>query len=361
VRPAPILLAVVCGALAAGLACSKSSPSVERTVPSAAGDADNAASAAAPGPSAPPSASDSVAASDSVRPAAISPALASPGAGGSSTRLLEAGQPPRRKLRYRWRLDQNEQLAMDLRTSAATEIAGSKQPEIPLPPVHIVLDIDPRSLTPEGDLRYAWRVSAATVTSQAETPSPIADGMRAEVAAIDHLAGSGVVTSRGLCSTVSLETAPVLDGGATGQMVEQVRQTLRDVAVPLPEEEIGRGARWQKISQLDAKGSHLTQTDTFTLVDPVSGDTGAVDDVLAQTAPPQLLRTPGMSSGAEAHMESMLASGEAKTRFDLSRLVPQTQFTGTTTMIVSGPSGRDRTQRVTMVMRVGMDIQGRPR
>jgi len=250
---------------------------------------------------------------------------------------------------------------MDLRTSAATEIAGSKQPEITLPAVHIVLDIDPRSVTPDGDLHYAWRVREATVTSQLQTPSPIADGMRVEVGAIDHLAGSAVVTSRGLGSEVSVETAPSLEAGATGQMVEQVRQTLRDVAAPMPEEEIGRGARWQRISQLDAKGSHLTQTDTFTLVDPVTGDTGVVDDVLAQTAPPQLLRTPGMNPGAEARMESMLGSGDASTHFDLTRLVPLTRFSGTTTMIVSGQSNRDATGRVTMVMRVGLDLQGRPR
>ena len=57
-------------------------------------------------------------------------------------------------------------------------------------------------------------------------------------------------------------------------------------------------------------------------------------------------------------MESMLASGNSKTRFDLARLVPQTQFDGTTTMVVSGQSGRDSTRRITMVMRVGIDIAG---
>jgi hypothetical protein len=361
---------LVCGALAAALACSKASPSVEIPLPSEAGGVTSAAPGvpgSVPGSGAAPSPSDSpgIAASRETAPSppGFPPSSsASPGGvGGSSTRLLDAGQAPRRKLRYRWRLDQKEQLAVDLRTSAATEIAGSKQPEIPLPPVHIVLDIDPRSVTPEGDLRYAWRVSAATVTSQPQTPSPIDDGMRAEVSAVDHLAGSAVVTSRGLCTAVSVDTAPSLNTGATGQMVEQVRQTLRDVAAPFPEEDIGSGARWQKMSELDAKGSRLTQTDTFTLVDPVPGDSGTVDDVLAQTAPSQLLRTPGMNGAAEARMESMLASGDAKTRFDLSRLVPQTRFTGTTTMIVSGQSGQGGTQRVTMVMRIGLDIQGRPR
>ena len=53
-------------------------------------------------------------------------------------KLLDPGQPPRRKLRYAWRTGQRETLVMDLRTSASTEDGTSKQPEIELPPVHIV-------------------------------------------------------------------------------------------------------------------------------------------------------------------------------------------------------------------------------
>jgi hypothetical protein len=279
------------------------------------------------------------------------------------TKLLDAGQPPRRKLRYAWHLEQKERLVMDLRTSASTEIGGAKQPEIPLPPVHVTIDVDPRSVSPEGSLHYDWRVTGATVTADAKMLAQIAEGMRTEVSAIEHLAGSATVSSRGLCEEVTVDPASTVDAsaaGATGQMVEQVRQTLRDLAAPLPEEDVGRGARWQKISQLDAKGSRLTQTDTFTLVD-VQGDRGTIDDVLAQTAPPQPLHAPGLPQNAQARMESMLASGNAKTVFDLSRLVPRTKFDGTTTMVVSGQSPGDATKRVTMVMRVGIDLRGTPR
>jgi hypothetical protein len=349
-------------ALAVALGCSRDPPRVEIAPVPEAGGVASGAPAPSPGPAPAsfdaPAASASAGAAPSPAPSAASSETAA--VAGSSTTLLDAGESPRRKLRYHWRLDQREQLSMDLRTSAATEIAGSKQPEITLPPVHIVVDIDPRSVTPDGDLHYAWRVSAATVSSLSQTPPPIAEGMRLEVDAVDHLAGSAVVSSRGLCSEVAVESEPSVDAGATGEMVEQVRQTLRDVAAPMPEEAIGRGARWHKLSQLDARGSHLTQTDTFTLVDG-PGDTGTVDDVLAQAAPPQVLRTPTMNRGPERRMESMLGSGDAKTRFDLSRLVPQTQFSGAMTMVVSGPSNQDATQRVTMVMRVGLDIQGRPR
>jgi hypothetical protein len=391
-----LALSLACAALATGAACSRDSASLPgaAAVPA---ETDSGGITASIAPDARVPGSGPSASASTTAPAAGPPASATPGVSsdapvpGSSTRLLDAGEAPRRKLRYTWHLEQKEQLAMDLRTSATTEIAGAAQPEIPLPPVHIVIDIDPRSVTPDGDLHYAWHVSAATVTADPRSPSSIADGMRAEVAVIDHVAGSAVVTARGLCAQIGVEALAPLDGGATGQMVEQVRQTLRDVAAPMPEEEVGRGARWQKISQLDAKASHLTQTDTFTLTtltpsskladsglprlprSPGDDATGTVDDVLAQTAPPQLLPTPGTTSatkeGAEARMESMLASGNATIHFDLSRLVPETQFAGTTTMVVSGPSGVAAgapasprvTTRMTMMMRVGIDIKGRLR
>ena len=279
--------------------------------------------------------------------------------------LLDPGKPPRRKLRYDWRPTQGEALTMDLRTSASTDDGTSKQPEIALPPVHLVVAIDPREVSPAGDLTYAWHVTSTAVRTDSQTPSQVADGMRAEVAAIEHLSGTATVSSRGLSSRVSIDPLPSSDGGATGQMIEQVQQTLRDVAAPFPEEEVGRGARWEKISQLASRDARVSQTETFTLTD-LTRKGGALDDLLAQTAPPQPLLSPG-AGGSQARIESMLASGDGKAKFDLGRLVPQTTFEGTTTMVVSGrlhegdgPGNGpgDDSRRMTMTMRIAIVLGG---
>jgi hypothetical protein len=277
-------------------------------------------------------------------------------AAGATMKLLDAGQPPRRKLRYAWRLDQKEQLAMDLRTAASTEVGGATK-EVPLPSVHVTIATDPQSITPDGDLRYVWQVTSATVEAGGDTPSGVAEGMRAEVAEIARLSGSALVTCRGLAKEVTVDPRAAVESTGTGQMAEQVRQTLRDVAAPLPEEEVGIGARWRKLSQLSERDTRITQTESFRLVG-LQGDRGTLDDALAQTAPPQALRAPGMPPGAHARMESMLASGEAKVRFDLSRLVPQTTFDGTTTMVLSGQAAGDPARSMRMVMHVFIAIAG---
>jgi hypothetical protein len=272
-------------------------------------------------------------------------------------KLLDAGQPPRRRLRYAWHLDQKEQLAMDLRTAASTGGAGAKESEVSLPSVHVSIAIDPQSVTTDGDLHYAWRLTSATTDAREDTPSEVTEGMRAEVAAIARLSGGAIVTARGLAKEVSIDSDSLGGAAATGQMAEQIRQTLRDVAAPFPDEEVGVGARWRKLSQLDDRDARVTQTETFRLVD-LQGDRGTLDDALAQTAPPQALRAPVASPGSHARMESMLASGEAKVRFDASRLVPQTTFDGTTTMVLSGRSHGDPARSMRMVMRVFIAIAG---
>jgi hypothetical protein len=280
------------------------------------------------------------------------------GAEAARVRVIDPGKEPREKLRYAWRVGQRERLVMELRTAAATESAGAATPEIALPPVVIGVAIDPTSVSADGDLAYAWRVVSTQVDAAAGLASPMADGMRDEVAAVEHLAGTATVNALGLTTSFALNLASLPEAGAggSGQMIEQVRQTLRDLAPPFPDEPVGRGARWEKLSQLSSRDARLTQTDTFTLLESTKMG-GKIDDVLAQTAPSQPLPTPGMPN-AQARMDSMLASGDAKTTFERSRLVPQTSFEGTTTMVVSSNSPGDGPQRRTMILRVGITLTG---
>lgn len=249
---------------------------------------------------------------------------------------------------------------MDLRTVASTDVGDAHAADIALPPVRIVVAIDPSSVSPQGELRFGWHVVSTDVGADPRVPSQLAGGMRDEVAAIEHLAGTGVITALGLAESITIDPSTTPRGESNGQMIEQVRQTLRDVAVPFPETDVGLGARWQKVSELASKQARITQSDTFRLRTFV-GRTGAVDDALAQTAPPQALRAAGMPAGAQAHMESMLASGTAKMTFDETRLVAQTRIESTTTMIVTGRSEGDPERRMTMILRVEIVLTGSTR
>ena len=285
-------------------------------------------------------------------PAPSAPAL-SPEAS-SNVRLLDRGQEPLRPLRYAWRADQKELMDIELRTALTADAAGTNK-DFALPPVHVAVAIEPRSVSPEGDLRFAWHVESATVQTQdAAAADTMTQGWKAQLVPVEHLSGSAVVSPQGISKGVELDPGTAGDAGPDAQMVVTVLELLRsDAVAPLPGEPVGKGARWQKLTTLDTKNGHATQTDTYTLL-AAPGDTGTLDDVFAQTVSPQALPSPvGMSSVSPARVDSLLMSGTAKERFDLSRLVAQTTREGTTSMALSASGGH-----MNMVMRLGVTVRG---
>jgi hypothetical protein len=271
----------------------------------------------------------------------------------ASVRLLDHGSEPLRPLRYTWHPDRKELMTIDLRTTVSTEGVGAHQ-DIPLPPLHVVVAIDPQSVTAEGDLQFAWRVLHAGADLDAGgAPPQVAEGWRTQIAPVEHLSGTAVVGANGLSKGVSVAGAG--DAAPDAEMVVQVVQMLRDAAAPLPAEPVGVGARWQKVSTLDAKNGHATQTDTYTLA-ALHGDEGKLDDVLAQTASPQLLPPAGGAGTAPARVDSLLTSGTARLSFDLGTLVARSKLDGTTAMSVSSQS-----QAVKMVMHLGIVVGGERR
>jgi hypothetical protein len=244
-------------------------------------------------------------------------------------------------------------MAIELATTVSAE-GGGVHSNIPLAPLEIVVAVDPQSVSSAGDLRFAWHVVSAAVGVLDASSSPqIAEGWSAQLVPVEHLSGTASASSRGISRGITVDVGSAGDAGTDQEMVVQVLQMLRDAAAPLPEEPVGPGARWQKISTLDGKNGHATQNDTYTLVD-LQGDRGLLEDVLAQTASPQALPSPaGLPPSTPAQMDQLLTSGGAKVRFDLRRLVAQTTLDGTTSMAVSAPSNR-----MNMVMHLGITVRG---
>jgi hypothetical protein len=331
------------------LACSKDSakptPAPSSDIPDpflAPPPSAGTSSAAAPSTATSPSPSTSESTS--------SPALPVPE---STVKLLDPGREPRRELRYTWRPDRKEHMAIELATTISAD-GGGQRSVIPLAPLEIGIDVEPQSVSPAGDLRFAWHVvSAAVGALDASSPPEVAQGWSAQLVPVEHLSGTASVSSRGISRGISLDVGSAGDAGNDHEMVVQVLQMLRDAAAPLPDEPVGPGARWQKVSTLDARNGHATQNDTYTLVE-LQADQGSLADVLAQTASPQALPSPaGLPPSTPARMDQLLTSGNAKMRFDLTRLVAQTSLDGTTSMALSAPSSR-----MNMTMILGITVRG---
>jgi len=246
-------------------------------------------------------------------------------------------------------------MTVELRTTVSMVDADVHQ-DTQMPPLHVVIAIDPQSVMPSGDLRFAWHVLRASADQDAGGASAqVSEAWRLQIAPVEHLSGNAIVGPDGLSKGVTIDATN--HAPADAEMVAQVVQMLRDYVAPLPTEPVGTGARWQRVTTLRAKNGNATQTDTYTLAE-LHGDKGKLDDVVAQTSSPQLLPPTGGpdSVAPPQRVDSLLTSGTTTLAFDLGRIVAQARFDGTTAMSLSSES-----RALSMVMHIGILVSGEAR
>jgi hypothetical protein len=178
--------------------------------------------------------------------------------------------------------------------------------------------------------------------------------LQPELEPFKGLSGSAEITARGVTKHASFKIPEGAQKGSPEgvQVLEQMRQTVREMAVVLPEEEVGKGAQWDKTSRTEANEVKVTQKEHYTLTD-LQGDTGTLDIVLSQTAPPQPMKGPG---GSTVQLEQLSSSGKGTSSFDLAHIVPTSRLDATTGMALAGPP-QDTRQRVKMVMKFGVKVE----
>jgi hypothetical protein len=139
-------------------------------------------------------------------------------------------------------------------------------------------------------------------------------------------------------------------------MVEQIRQTTRDLATPLPDEEVGKGAKWEKTTKVENGGQKAAQKETYTLVD-LTGDTGKIEVVVVQNAPGGAVQAPGIPAGAGIRIENMVSNGKGTSGFDLNRITPTSALDAVTTMLLIADRN-GQTERAKMTMKVTLRLSG---
>jgi hypothetical protein len=106
-----------------------------------------------------------------------------------------------------------------------------------------------------------------------------------------------------------------------GQQVEQMVNDIRQLAVPLPEEPVGKGAKWEVRMPVNMWSLNSSQVVTYS-IEELKGDAGKFAVALELTAPSQKIDSPNMTAGTEMYLESLKSSGSGTVEFNLTRLVP---------------------------------------
>lgn len=271
--------------------------------------------------------------------------------GGAKTtvKLLDPGAQPRTALRYKFQANRTEKMVMEMSMAMAMEIGDQKQPETQVPTTRMTMTIDSKEVSPEGDLHYEFELVQVEVLPKPGTNPAMVNAMKQQMRSMQGLSGSVTITSRGFIRDVEIKPPPGIDPQIR-QSMDQVKQSMSQMSAPLPEEPVGKGARWQVTMPVETPAMKLTQIATYTLSE-IQGDKVKFDITIKQSAPPQEIHTPGAAPGVKVLLESLKSSGKGTVEQQMTSLVPTSNINITSTTVVLGNNLKIKT-----TVRIGMKI-----
>ncbi len=237
-------------------------------------------------------------------------------------KLLEAGAEPRQALRYVFSKEPASML-MSMDMGMAIGLGEMKQPPMQLPTMKMVMAIRPEEVRADGAVRYAFRLERTDVVAGDQSNPAMQENLRAELKKTEGLSGWALVDARGFTRDADAVVPP----GASPQvkdMVDKLRQQMRQMSAPFPEEPVGLGARWEVHMAVATDMFRIEQVATYRLVKR-EGNALEMEVEVRQSAPAQEVKVPNLP-GAKGKLLEMRSTGGGRMRVDLGRLVPESSM-----------------------------------
>lgn len=269
----------------------------------------------------------------------------------SPVKLDDAGADPKQVLRLHPTAGDKQTVIMTMKVKmelptppAAAGAAAPATPAAPnIPPITIPMDVSVQSVTPSGDINYTAVFGEAGIVEDTNTPPQVAQVLKAMVSKIKGTTAAGTVSSRGISKKTEMKVPPDADPQLR-QMMEGIKENLDDLEIPLPEEAVGTGAKWELKKPVKAEGMTIEQAGDYQL------DSATGDHVTAKF-------TATAKSPATARVQ-INGNGSGTITSDLSKLVPtQSTFDSHTEVSVGGGAANAQNQASTMKMDVNISLE----
>ena len=232
--------------------------------------------------------------------------------------LLDDGREPRRALRYPSDPPPPQKMSLSLRVAMKMKVPGSPIPPVTMPGLRLLVDLTGRDR--DDEVRYDFTVTDADLTdAEAAHPSLVA-AMRKGLSSLVGATGSLSVDPRGIQRELSIGLPSGL-GQELTQFMNSAKLAIGQMAVPLPEEPIGVGAKWQVEETIGQDGIQVRQKTYYELL-AIDGPRVQIRSQVVQSAEQQRASLPGLPSGVTAKVVSLRGAGAGETEVDLRRLVP---------------------------------------
>jgi hypothetical protein len=249
----------------------------------------------------------------------FAPAPSTNVASGCEIKVLESGAEPRKALRIHPKAGDKQSVLVTVKVAVENKLGEAETPGIKLPAMKLPMDVTVKNVSAEGDIAYELVMGEAGVVDEPGLMPQVVDAIKAAFGGLKGLSGSGTVSSRGVSQGTQFKTPAGADA-QTVQIMDQLKDSFSNFAMPLPEEPLGAGAKWQVKMPLKSQGINLTQTTTYQLVS-LEGDRLAAKTTLTQNASSQKIQSPSMP-GLKVDLSKMVGNGTGEFKLDLAQLLP---------------------------------------
>ena len=256
----------------------------------------------------------------SKKPTSSAPAKSTEGAtvGGSQVKLLSAGAEPRKALRLHPKPGDKQTLTMTIKVGVAMKMGATENPPASMPPITMTLETTVKDVA--GDITYDMVLKNAAVRDDPSAQPQMAAAMKAVVGNMKEISATVTISDRGVKKDTQMNVPAGTDPQAA-QVIDQVKQSFASISSPLPEEEIGPGARWEARTPLKSEGMNIDQTATYELVS-LEGDVMTARSTVTQRAANQKIQSPAMP-GMKIDLIQMTGQGSGTLTQDLGQVMPR--------------------------------------
>lgn len=254
--------------------------------------------------------------------------------------LVDGGREPRRIARYVL----SKQVVVPLELAMDVDLKLGDRGGA-LPTLVMNIDIGTEDVHPDGNARTRTTIKAATARDRTSTTVPT-EQLARQAAALPGLAVVATISPAGEIVDARTE----MDGKAVPlalqAQISSLQQNLEQLAMPLPTQAIGPGAKWRYRKTIDVNGAQLVTMTTVEVVSFVDKSLGIALATEISGADQQATR-----DGLTVYIKRIRGTGSGKGTIDLSRMT----MTGERTMKVQFDlvaEGRTAPLDMTVAMRV---------
>jgi hypothetical protein len=239
---------------------------------------------------------------------------------------------------------------MTMNMSMAMNIGGMSMP-MNMPPMKMTADCAVTGVAPNGDITYDIAFTEFAMDPSADANPTIAAAMQGLQASITSIKGTATISNRGVTRSAKLDVADAQLKQTIGQMTSQIE----NLSMPMPEEAVGVGARWEVRLAMVSGGPTMFQKTVYEVVS-IDGSSVSLKVTTEQTAPAQPISNPAMPAGSEIYMDKMTGTGSGTATIKLDSLVPTSEVTVTSSMSMTvsmGGQSQAMTSDNTLKMTIG--------